>query len=207
MALTQGTFIALEGGEGCGKDTQIDLLKKRLEGRADVVFTREPGGTEAGEEIRSLILKERTPSLRAETELFLFLSARAELMEKIVRPALREGKIVISNRFGLSTVAYQIYGRQRPELLPLLLSLSEKVVGDDKPHYILLDIPPEIGRKRAESRGAMSRFDADSLEFHTRVREGYLQNVSMGAESVTINASGTIDEVELEVWSTIQKWI
>ena len=206
MAHSQGKFIVFEGGEGCGKDTQIDLLKNRLRDRTDVIFTREPGGTVAGEEIRSLILKDRTPALQPETELLLFLAARAELMEQVIRPALDNGKVVISNRFGLSTIAYQIYGRQRPQLLPLLKEVSEKIVGRYIPHYLLIDIPPEVGRSRVESRGVLSRFDADSLDFHARVREGYLKNVGMGAESVIIDGTGSISDVEQKVWDTIESW-
>lgn len=204
--MQKGVFIAVEGGEGAGKDTQIEYLKARPE-LAGAVFTREPGGTEAGNEIRELLLKTRESPLDAQTELLLFLAARAELMSKIVRPALRAGKVVISNRFGLSTYAYQIYGRQRPELLPLLHDLSQKVVGEDRPLYVLLDIAPEIGKKRVEARGAMTHFDAAALDFHTRVRDGYAQHVQDGAESVTIDANRPVGVVAAEVWEAVSLWI
>jgi dTMP kinase len=201
-----GVFIALEGGEGSGKDTQIDILKKKMDPET-TIFTREPGGTSLGEEIRALILKERTPNMCPETELLLFLAARAEIMEQIVRPALRAGKTVISNRFGLSTIAYQIYGRERPELLPLLQKLSDAIVGVDKPHYILLDISPETGKERVEARGALSRFDADSLAFHARVQEGYRMHVHDGISSVVVDASKQVDDVSKDVWKAVSLWI
>lgn len=200
-----GLFIALEGGEGTGKDTQIDLLKGRLD-PATTIFTREPGGTELGEEVRAVILKERHPAMSPETELLLFLAARAELMQQVVRPALEEGKTVISNRFGLSTIAYQIYGRERPHLLPFLKEASEQIVGKDRPHYILLDMDPKEARPRVESRGAMSRFDADSLAFHSRVRCGYLTHVHDGAESFIINADRSIEAVASDIQAAIAEW-
>lgn len=204
--MKSGVFIAFEGGEGAGKDTQIELLQKRPELK-DAVFTREPGGTEAGNEIRALLLKNRTPALDAQTELLLFLAARAELMNQIVRPALRAGKVVISNRFGLSTYAYQIYGRERPELLPLLKDLSDRVVGEDRPHYVLLDVSPESGKKRVEARGAMTHFDAASIAFHTRVHEGYLKHLNDGAPSVVVNAEQSVDAVAKDVWKAVSSWI
>ncbi len=204
--MKKGVFIAFEGGEGAGKDTQIELLMKRPE-LAEAVFTREPGGTEAGNEIRALLLKDRKIKLDAQTELLLFLSARAELMNQIVRPALRAGKTVISNRFGLSTYAYQIYGRERPELLPLLKDLSDRVVGEDRPHYVLLDVSPEAGKKRVESRGAMTHFDAASIAFHTRVSEGYAKHVKDGAPSVIIDAERSVEAVAEDVWKAVSSWI
>jgi dTMP kinase len=204
--MARGVFIALEGGEGAGKDTQIELLKSRSE-LQNAVFTREPGGTEAGNEIRALLLKTRVPALDAQTELMLFLAARAELMQQVVRPALASGKTVISNRFGLSTYAYQIYGRQRPELLPLLQDLSTRIVGGDKPHYLLLDISPEAGRTRVESRGAMTHFDAAELDFHARVREGYKKHIADGAESVVIDAERSVEEIGQDIWKAVSSWL
>ena len=204
--MKRGVFIAFEGGEGAGKDTQIELLKARPE-LADAVFTREPGGTEAGNEIRALLLKEHTPALDAQTELLLFLSARAELMNQTIRPALRAGKTVISNRFGLSTYAYQIYGRERPELLPLLKDLSARVVGEDSPHYVLLDVSPESGKKRVEARGAMTHFDAASVAFHTRVRDGYFKHLHDGAPSRVVSAEQPIETVAEDVWKAVSSWL
>ena len=113
--MIKGLFVVIEGGEGTGKDTQIDLLKEKFAGREDVVFTREPGGTIVGEKIREVLLAKGSGPISVETELLLFLAARAQIVREIVAPALCAGKMVISNRFGLSTAAYQIYGRERPE--------------------------------------------------------------------------------------------
>src|SRR3989338_2839019 len=141
-------FMILEGGEGSGKDTQIALLKKRLDTER-TVFTREPGGTVVGEKLRSIVL---STEMQPETEMLIFLAARAELVRTVIRPALNAGKLVISNRFGLSTIAYQIYGRERFDMTPLLESASMFIIGDLEAHYILLDVPPEIGLGRVEKR-------------------------------------------------------
>ncbi len=205
-ARQKGVFIAIEGLDGSGKDTQIAILEKRSEFK-DAIFTREPGGTEAGVEIRSVILSHRVSPLSTETELLLFLAARAELMAKVVRPALKAGKTVVSNRFGLSTTAYQIYGRQRPDLLPLLQELSARIVGADVPHYVLLDLPAEVVEERTKNRGALTPFDVSPLEFHERVRRGLLAHVHDRAKSVVIDGTQSPEKVAEEVWKAVSLWL
>ncbi len=208
--MKKGIFIVCEGGEGSGKDTQIELLKERPELK-DALFTREPGGTEIGNEIRALVLKNRTIPLDAQTELFLFCAARSALMNQVIRPALRAGRTVISNRFELSTYAYQIYARERPDLLPLLKYLSHTIVGDDKgdesPHYIFFDVSPDIGKKRVESRGLMTHFDSAPIDFHTRVRKGYLEQLPNYPKKVIINADQSVDVIAKEVWQAVSLWL
>src|SRR6185503_1615991 len=132
----KGNFIVFEGGEGSGKDTHIDRLKA-LNPR-NTIFTREPGGTVIGERIRELVLSKDLPDMAVRSELLLFLAARAQLIEEVIAPALAQGKTVISNRFGLSSIAYQIYGRQRQEYLSFLREVSNFVIGDYMPDHCIL---------------------------------------------------------------------
>ncbi len=193
----KGTFIVFEGGEGSGKDTNIDQLKKDYKNNTDIVFTREPGGTAIGENIRELLFSDTSSSMSIKAELLLFLSARAQLLEEVIIPSLKSGKTVVSNRFGLSTIAYQIYGRGRQEYLQFLLTISEFVIGEWKPDaYILLDVSPEIGLERVVSRkGEINRFDKEKLAFHTRVREGYKKHIYDTDTQYIIDASESREQV------------
>ncbi|MDO8523803.1 MAG: dTMP kinase [bacterium] len=205
-ARRKGVFISIEGLDGSGKDTQIEILERRSELQG-AIFTREPGGTDTGVEIRSIILSQRITPLTTEAELLLFLAARAELVGKVIRPALEAGKIVVSNRFGLSTTAYQIYGRQRPDLLPLLQELSAQIVGADVPHYVLLDVPAAVVEERTKNRGALTPFDVSPLEFHERVRRGFLAHVHDHAKSVVIDGTQSPEKVAEEVWKAVSSWL
>ena len=198
-------FVIFEGGEGSGKDTQIDFLKEHFSGRPGVTFTREPGGTEMGEKIRALVLDKASAGMAPETELLLFLSARAQLLNEVIKPKLDRGETVISNRFGLSTIAYQIYGRQRPEYLDFLRKASEFVVGKYTPTLtVLFDVDPTVGIRRVNQRAdANTRFDDEKLEFHRRVREGFLEHVGEYGDHVVIDAGKTIEEVRAEVLHTL----
>ncbi len=197
-------FMIFEGGEGSGKDTQIDLLKQKLNPK-HTVFTREPGGTDVGEKLRSIVLGTQ---MEPETELLVFLAARAELVRTVIRPALEARKLVISNRFGLSTIAYQIYGRNRPHLLPFLMDISKQVFGDiESPYCLLLDIPPEIGLERVKRRGdGKTRFDAEKLALHRRVRQGYLNHHNDDGRGECINALASKEHVTLAIASQMKRW-
>lgn len=199
----KGKFIVLEGGEGSGKDTHIARLKEKYAGREDIVFTREPGGTQIGERIRALLLSKESVGMQVRTELLLFLAARAQLMEEIIVPALTEGKTVISNRFGLSTIAYQIYGRERKEYLSFLSQLSDFVVGEHRPDaYILLDVTPEVGLARVQARAdENTRFDDEALAFHARVRNGYTSHVGDFGTPFVVNADRDLESV----WRDVEK--
>lgn len=198
-----GRFIAFEGGEGSGKDTQIERLKQKHFGRDDIVFTREPGGTDIGEKIRSLLLSPDSRDMGVKAELLLFLAARAQLVKEVIRPALSSGKTVISNRFELSTIAYQVYGRQRYEYLPFLLETGKFIAGSDDcgpGAYILLDVAPETGLARVAMRNdGMTRFDAETVQFHRRVRRGYLEHVKACRYHKVINAEAPLEEVSKRV--------
>lgn len=202
MLSNKGKFIAIEGGEGSGKDTQIALLEKKLDEK-DFVFTREPGGTIIGENIRKILLSDEAQGMTVETELLLFVAARAQLAGEVIKPELEAGRHVISNRFALSTYAYQIYGRERPEYLPLLETISRAVIDEIKPDlYILLDIDPTIGLSRTVGRRDNNRLDAESIEFHQRVREGYLQEIDK-YNHLIIDASLPIETVQEKLLEAI----
>lgn len=194
--MKRGKFIAFEGGEGSGKDTMIDRLKEKYAGRTDIVFTREPGGTTIGEKIRTLLMAPENVAMEVRTELLLFVAARAQLVAEVIAPALDQHKTVISNRFTLSTIAYQIYRKQKEKYLPFLQQVSTFAVGECVPSlYVLLDVTPEIGLKRVAARkGEVTRFDQESLEVHQRIRQGYLAHIK-DYSYVVIDADDPIERV------------
>ncbi|PSO45300.1 MAG: dTMP kinase, partial [Parcubacteria group bacterium SW_6_46_9] len=168
MSNHDGTFIVFEGGEGAGKGTQIDLLKGKLPD--NTVFTKEPGGTEVAEEIRSILLSSDN-EISERAELALFCATRGDHVQKVIGPALAAGKIVVSDRFDLSTVAYQIYGRKQEQHKEYLYNFSEYMVGNARPDlYIYLDVPVDVGLKRVSGRDKENtRLDQETLDFHQRV--------------------------------------
>ena len=203
---TKGLFVVIEGGEGTGKDVQVELLKNLYAGQ-DVVFTREPGGTEIGEKIREILLSKNSSKMSTETELLLFLGARAQIVREVVAPALCAGKMVISNRFGLSTVAYQIYGRERQQYAKFLQELSDVVVQASMPDlYILIDLDPKIGQARVAARTKENdRFDDEKVSFHNRVRQGYLESVKKTKKYSIINGDQSIEAIHKEIVAIIEE--
>jgi dTMP kinase len=168
-------FITFEGPEGSGKTTQLLRLKDKLESMGrEVVATREPGGTAAGERIRSVLLDLEGGPLQPRSEAMLFCAARSELVSNVVRPALEAGRVVLCDRYADATLSYQGYGRGMP--MDQLRSMNELATGGLDPHLTLLfDLPVEVGLGRRQRAGeGWNRFDAASLAFHQRVRDGYL---------------------------------
>ncbi|MFO7718523.1 MAG: dTMP kinase [Thermodesulfobacteriota bacterium] len=174
-------FITFEGIEGCGKSTQCTMLAEWLRGQGlEVAMTREPGGSPLGHTLRSILLNMKNTDLTDESELFLYLADRAQHIHQVIKPALEQDTVILSDRFADSTVVYQGYGRG---LDPHLLhTLNEVAVQGCWPDLTLLfDLRPELGLKRAMARNFKEntaeqegRFEAESLAFHSRVREGYL---------------------------------
>lgn len=197
-------FITFEGPEGCGKSTHSKRLKSYIEGKGlRVLLTFEPGGTQVGKEIRSLLLKPESV-LDETTEVYLFAADRSEHVSKIILPALNEDKIVISDRFIDSTLAYQIGGRRLPEdLVRYLNMVSSKGLVPDL--TFLLDVSPEIGLKRATQHGKADRFEQEAIDFHTRVRKSYLRIAKDDpARFVVINTNDqTIEEIQNKIRETI----
>jgi dTMP kinase len=167
-------FISLEGPDGSGKSTQIKLLAEFLQscGRT-VVLTREPGGTIISEQIREVILSTRNQSIAHETEALLFSAARAQIVREIIQPALHAGKVVLCDRFADSTLAYQGYGLGLD--LHALRAITRFATGGLMPHLTFyIDVPVEIGIARKQT-GETNRLDQKDIEYHARVRAGFLE--------------------------------
>jgi len=203
----KGKFIVIEGGDGSGKDAQVASAIKELHGE-NIVFTREPGGTRVGNEIRKLLLNEKSFDMKAKAELLLFYASRAQHVEEIIAPALTSMQNVISNRFSLSTIAYQIYGRKQPEYFDLCTLLDMAVVGKYKPDLtIFLDIDPKNAVEKIRQRTTENnRFDDEDIEFYTRVREGYLTHLKTIPNKI-INVERPFEEVQKEVLTTIREFL
>lgn len=206
-------FITFEGIEGCGKSTQIKRLKAWLEEQGrEVLITLEPGGSRIGKQLRRMLLTMESTDLTGETELFLYLADRSQHMSGVIRPALAQGKVVLSDRFADSTVAYQGYGRG---LDPKLLhTLNEVAVGDDWPDLTLVfDLDAETGLRRALKRNLdqgltvdEGRFEAEAISFHNRVREGYLTLAALHQERIkVVDGSLDIDGVFAQVLAAVEE--
>lgn len=198
-----GLFISFEGGEGVGKTTQIAALGAALgsQGRS-VVTTREPGGTPLGAAVRSLILSpESVVSARAEA--LLYAADRAHHVDTVIEPALAEGKVVISDRYVDSTLAYQGAGRSLPRAD--ILTLSKFAIADRWPDLtILLDADPQLGLARARGDGTGDRIEAESLRFHQQVRAAFLDLAAEFANRfVVIDATGSIGQIQTEVFVAV----
>ena len=192
-----GRFITLEGGEGAGKSTQIARLKAWLEGRGHrVTATREPGGSPGAEMIRKLLVEGPVERWDGTTEALLHFAARREHLRSTVWPALKRGDWVVSDRFADSTLAYQGYGHGIER--GIFEQLYKVAVGDFRPDLtIILDLPIEIGLKRAaERRGSETRYESLPHDFHVRVRSGFLEIAAREPKRcVVIDATGTIDAI------------
>jgi dTMP kinase len=166
-------FITLEGPEGSGKTSQIGPLAEYLRQQGlDVLTTREPGGTPIGDQIRTVLHSLENTAMKPRTETLLFQAARAQLVEQVIRPQLKRGGIVISDRYADSTLAYQGYGHGLP--IEQVRAIINFATGELKPDLtLLLDIDVELGLKRRSQGGGWNRLDAYTLDFHRRVRQGY----------------------------------
>ena len=211
--MMRGKFITFEGGEGCGKSTQVRRLAARLAGRGiEAVLTREPGGTRLSELVRPLLKDERIDPPCDRAELLLFLAARAQLVREVIRPALAAGKWVLSDRFSDSTFAYQGYGRGLPldELRQMNAFACEGLESD---RTLLLDLDPKLAAARLRRREAETATVADRIEcagddFHARLRRGFdALAAAAPTRIVRIDAEGTPDEVEERIWTSIAPMI
>ncbi|MGB5996649.1 MAG: dTMP kinase [Marinomonas sp.] len=195
-----GKFISLEGGEGSGKSTAIVCIQRWLDAEnIDYIMTREPGGTVLAEEIRGLILASRDEAVDDMTELLLMFAARAQHMSQKICPALEQGLWVISDRFIDSSFVYQ--GRARGGDTEKLNTLTEWVVGDNKPDAtLLLDVPVDIGMQRVADRKNADRLDKESIEFHEKVRQGFLEQADLEPERIkVIDASQPLEQVSAQI--------
>lgn len=193
-------FITFEGPEGCGKTTQIPPLADFLREQGfSVITTREPGGTEIGDQVRSILMNLKNTGMHPRTETLLFLAARAQLVEQCIRPELNRGSLVLCDRYADSTLAYQGYGHQND--LGTLRQLLNYATGNLWPDLtLLLVIDPEKGLQRRRSGGEWNRLDAYELAFHQRVSEGYQELARQEPERwVLIDASQPPDIVQKQI--------
>jgi dTMP kinase len=209
--MAKGTFITLEGSEGCGKSTQLELLVRRIRALGyRVRATREPGGTPIGEEIRHTLKHSKSnAAMTPEAELLLVNASRAQLVREVIRPALVAGEIVVCDRFYDSTTAYQGYGRGLD--LKMVQTVIDLAVEDVRPNLtVLLTVPPEISELRRAMRQSTLPFMRDRIEeadqeFFRRVDQGFAAVAAAEPDRVqVVDASGTIDGVCEHVWETVR---
>lgn len=213
MSEKPGLFISFEGGEGSGKSTQIRCLEKwfRDQGK-DVVVTREPGGSPGAEEIRNLLLTGDPGRWDAVTEALLMFASRRDHVERTIRPALADGKVILCDRFADSSVAYQGYGHELgAEYIRNLWTLA---IGDFKPDLTLIfDLPIELGLERAGARfanvsAAEDRFERMGMEFHQRLRDGFREIAADQRDRcAVIDASGALETVTERVIAVVRDHI
>ncbi len=202
-------FISFEGGEGSGKTTQINRLAESLTAQGHkVVTTREPGGTPEGDKIRDFIVQRDGGDWSAMAESLMLMAARVMHVERLIKPALEEGEIVITDRFSDSTLAYQGYGRGMA--LEDIEGLSRSVLGNFKPDLtFILDIDPKEGLERSRSRLAgeafeesqtEDRFERLDLAFHDKIRQGFLEIAKQDqARCYVINSSLSVDDMAAQI--------
>ncbi|MCC6486056.1 MAG: dTMP kinase [Candidatus Hydrogenedentes bacterium] len=199
-------FITLEGIEGCGKSTQLRLLREHLAARGfDVITTREPGGTPAAEAVRAILLDPAHKALSSTAEALLYAAARAQHVDELIAPALEAGKIVLSDRFADSTTAYQGAGRAVfMETIQALHSIATRGTWPDL--TIILDLPAAEGLKRAAAGGAPDRIEQEPLAFHERVREEFLRIARAEPDRITVvDASRPVEAVSREIREIVDK--
>lgn len=195
-----GRFIVLEGGDGVGKTTQVALLSSWFDAIGlPHISAREPGGTPVGEAIREVVLGRKDLDMPPETELLLILAARAAFVRDVVRPALAAGKTVLADRFSLSTLAYQGYGRGL-DLDRVRLGIEIATGGLVPDVYLVLDLPADEGRERQRREGAEAdRIEQESGGFRDAVREGYLALADSESGVELLSARGRPEEVHAHI--------
>ena len=204
--MKRGLFLSFEGGEGSGKSLQAKVLAEALQKRGrEVVLTREPGGTAAGERIREILLHAQEIALSPEAQVLLYSTARAQNVREVIRPAIEAGKIVIADRFFDSTMAYQGYGHGVS--LEQIRGVTALACGDVVPdRTFLLDIPVDIGLGRSgwRAQSKWDRFEVLDPAFHERVREGYLRLAAAEPRRwAVIDAARNEEALSKDVWREV----
>ena len=204
--MKQGKFITIDGVEGAGKSTQIEFICSYLAKKGvEVVRTREPGGTDLGEKIRALLLGVETGTMHSDTELLLMFSARNEHIQNKIKPALAQGKWVVSDRFTDASFAYQGGGRSLD--LSRIEALENWVQGEFRPDLtLLLDLSVEIGMKRIETRSVKDRIEQEERAFFERVRQVFIDRSQQYPKRIKlVDASVQIDQVSQQIHSYLEQ--
>ena len=198
--MERGKFITIDGVEGAGKSTQITFICDYLKAKGvKVILTREPGGTDVGEKIRTLLLSNSTGKMHADTELMLMFAARNEHIQNKIMPALGRGDWVLSDRFTDASYAYQGGGRGLD--VERIAQLEQWVLQDFTPDMtLLLDVPVEIGMSRVESRGKKDRIELEATDFFNRVRQAYIDRSEQFPERIKlIDSSQTVEHTKQQI--------
>lgn len=201
--MEKGLFITLEGADGCGKTTQLNLLKEYLTNRGyEIVVTREPGGKGLGEKLREILLN-YDGEVSDRCEAFLYLADRAQNIDTIIKPAINSGKIVLCDRHTDSSVAYQGYGREQN--IDNINMLNELAVNGVHPDLtIVFDIDTETSMERVGAE--KDRLESAGIEFHKRVRNGYLEIAKKNPQRIkVVDASQTIEDVQRDVIKIVEE--
>lgn len=204
ITLDGGVFITLDGGDGCGKSTQILRLAEELQSNGfKTVCCRDPGSTPLGDAVRNILLNRQELNIADMSEVFLFMAARAQLVREVIQPALESGSIVLSDRFLLSTFVYQSYAGGVP--MDTLFPICTAAVGKTIPDLgIVLDIPYEIAMQRIGQRSVPDRMERKGEDYHRRVREGFLKYAAAEPHRyAVIDAAPSAEEVADEIWKVV----
>ena len=195
----KGLFIVMEGPDGSGKTTQINLLKEYLEEAGyECLITREPGGTVIGEEVRQLILNPEHKEMSPVTEMLLYAASRAQLVHEVIGPALEEGKIVISDRFVDSSIVYQ--GIARKLGISTVSAVNAPGIGIYRPDGIFfIDLSEAEGLRRKKEQKNLDRMEQEGIDFHHMVSEGYRKVLSGRPEVMKIDGGRSIDTIQKKI--------
>ena len=201
----RGKFITIEGTEGVGKTTNMAFIKSWLEAKKlSYISTREPGGTPLAEQVRELLLAPRAELVCSASELLLMFAGRAQHIDQVIEPALAEGRWILCDRFTDATYAYQGAGRKMGS--DLIAELEILVQGSLRPDLtLILDIPVDIGLKRASARSDPDRFELEQVEFFERVRRGYLGIAEQDPDRCKlIDASQSLEQVQSQIANVLE---
>ncbi len=204
----KGIFISMEGPDGSGKSTQIELLKNYLEDKGyEIVITREPGGTVISEDIRRIILNKEYKEMGYMTEALLYASARAQLVSEVIKPALEEGKAVISDRFVDSSAVYQ--GMARGLGVDTTYKVNEYAIQGIMPQLTIhLDLPAKVGISRKKEQAELDRMELEAMDFHERVAQGYRKLAELAPKRIrTIDATMSIEDIHSQVVAYVEQII
>ncbi|MEH6387693.1 MAG: dTMP kinase [Pseudomonas profundi] len=201
-----GLFVTFEGPEGAGKSTNLKVFAQALaDAGCEALLTREPGGTPVAERIREVLLRQHDELMDADAELLLMFAARAQHLNTLIKPALAQGRVVISDRFTDATYAYQGGGRGIDPLR--IAALENWVQGPVRPDLVVVfDVPVELGMARARARSQLDRFEQEQTTFFEAVRATYLQRASENPQRYrVIDASGSLEQVRLAMQPVIEE--